>query len=147
MVATDGTNRKAGIMRIYKKVHLGVATTGRIIALRKKQITTGSKCMMLGLEEVDKLLDHEVKGVLKRVTSCPPPSRQILLYSVTFPLTVQTFRRKHMKDPYKINLMEELTLKGSTQEYVIVQERQKWGELMAKKATEAATKGRLLLVP
>merc|ERR1719494_799393 len=52
-------------------------------------------------------------------------NRQILLYSATFPLTVETFMRKHLKDPYELNLMDELTLKGITQYYAFVQERQK----------------------
>lgn len=54
-----------------------------------------------------------------------PQRRQILLYSATFPLTVKQFMEKHLKDPYEINLMEELTLKGVTQYYAFVQERQK----------------------
>jgi len=33
--------------------------------------------------------------------------------------------KKHMHNPYEINLMEELTLKGITQYYAFVQERQK----------------------
>ena len=33
--------------------------------------------------------------------------------------------RKHMRDPYEVNLMDELTLKGITQYYAFVQERQK----------------------
>ena len=32
---------------------------------------------------------------------------------------------KHMKNPYEINLMEELTLRGVTQYYAYVEERQK----------------------
>lgn len=32
---------------------------------------------------------------------------------------------KHLREPYEINLMEELTLKGVTQYYAFVQERQK----------------------
>lgn len=32
---------------------------------------------------------------------------------------------KYLKDPYEINLMEELTLKGVTQYYAFVQEKQK----------------------
>merc|ERR1712142_1341399 len=52
-------------------------------------------------------------------------SRQILLYSATFPLSVQKFMNKHLKKPYEINLMEELTLKGITQYYAYVTERQK----------------------
>lgn len=54
-----------------------------------------------------------------------PGARQVLLYSATFPLTVESFMRKHMRDPYEVNLMDELTLKGITQYYAFVQERQK----------------------
>lgn len=32
---------------------------------------------------------------------------------------------KHLRSPYEINLMEELTLKGVTQYYAFVQEKQK----------------------
>ena len=35
------------------------------------------------------------------------------------------FQKKHLRDPYEINLMDELTLKGVTQYYAFVQERQK----------------------
>ena len=34
-------------------------------------------------------------------------------------------QRKHLDNPYEINLMDELTLKGVTQYYAFVQERQK----------------------
>ena len=34
-------------------------------------------------------------------------------------------QRKHLTNPYEINLMEELTLKGVTQYYAFVQEKQK----------------------
>lgn len=54
-----------------------------------------------------------------------PTERQILLFSATFPLTVESFMRKHLHNPYEINLMDELTLKGVTQYYAFVQERQK----------------------
>merc|ERR1719505_508289 len=125
MVTTGGTNLKDDIMRIYEKVHLVVATPGRILDLMEKQVANVSKCKMLVLDEADKLLSQDFKGMLDRVISHLPPSRQILLYSATFPLTVETFMRKHLKDPYEINLMDELTLKGITQYYAFVEERQK----------------------
>merc|ERR1719470_134071 len=85
----------------------------------EKQVANVSKCRMLVLDEADKLLSQDFKGMLDRVISHLPPSRQILLYSATFPLTVETFMRKHLRDPYEINL------KGITQYYAFVQERQK----------------------
>lgn len=35
------------------------------------------------------------------------------------------FQDKHMRTPYEINLMDELTLRGVTQYYAYVEERQK----------------------
>lgn len=63
--------------------------------------------------------------MLDHVISRLPKDRQIFLFSATFPLTVKQFMEKHLKNPYEINLMEELTLKGVTQYYAFVQERQK----------------------
>jgi len=125
MVTTGGTNLKDDIMRIYEKVHLVVATPGRILDLMEKNVANVEKCKILVLDEADKLLSQDFKGMLDRVISHLPPNRQILLYSATFPLTVEHFMKKYLREPYEINLMDELTLKGITQYYAFVQERQK----------------------
>merc|ERR1711997_470558 len=116
---------KDDIMRIYEKVHLVVATPGRILDLMEKKIADVNNCKMLVLDEADKLLSQDFKGMLDRLISFLPRERQILLYSATFPLTVESFMRKHLHEPYEINLMDELTLKGITQYYAFVQEKQK----------------------
>merc|ERR1711966_627281 len=51
--------------------------------------------------------------------------RQILMFSATFPVTIMDFKNKYMSDAHEINLMDELTLKGITQYYAFVEERQK----------------------
>ena len=40
-------------------------------------------------------------------------------------MTILDFKEKHMTDAHEINLMDELTLKGVTQFYAFVEERQK----------------------
>ena len=57
---------KDDIMRIYEKVHLVVATPGRILDLMEKQVANVSKCRMLVLDEADKLLSQDFKGMLDR---------------------------------------------------------------------------------
>jgi ATP-dependent RNA helicase DDX6/DHH1 len=47
------------------------------------------------------------------------------MYSATFPMIVKEFKDKHLNKPYEVNLMDELTLKGVTQYYAYVEERQK----------------------
>lgn len=54
-----------------------------------------------------------------------PDDRQIMLFSATFPVTVKGFKDRFLRRPYVINLMDELTLKGVTQYYAFVEERQK----------------------
>lgn len=125
MVTTGGTNLKEDIMRLYQKVQVVIATPGRILDLMDKGVANMDQCKLLVLDEADKLLSQDFKGMLDHVIMKLPRERQILLFSATFPLTVKQFMDKHLKNPYEINLMEELTLKGVTQYYAFVQERQK----------------------
>ncbi|KAK7490322.1 hypothetical protein BaRGS_00018483 [Batillaria attramentaria] len=125
MVTTGGTNLKDDIMRLYDPVHVIIATPGRILDLMNKNLVKTDSCGILVLDEADKLLSQDFKGMLDSIIGHLPPHRQILLYSATFPLTVEQFMKKHLKNPYEINLMEELTLKGVTQYYAFVQEKQK----------------------
>jgi len=125
MATTGGTNLKEDIMRLQQLVHVVIATPGRILDLMKKGLAVMEACSMLVMDEADKLLSQDFKNMLDSVISYLRPDRQILLYSATFPCTVDQFIKKHMHNPYEINLMEELTLKGITQYYAYVQEKQK----------------------
>lgn len=125
MVTTGGTNLKDDIVRLYDPVHIIVATPGRIVDLMNKDLVKTNQCKILVLDEADKLLSQDFKGMLDSIINSLPREPQILLYSATFPLTVEEFMKKHLNNPYEINLMDELTLKGVTQYYAFVQERQK----------------------
>jgi len=125
MVTTGGTNLKDDIMRIYDNVHVVIATPGRILDLIEKKVAVMDKCSMFVLDEADKLLSQDFKGMLDLLIGHLPNDRQILLFSATFPITVEQFMRRHLKSAHEINLMEELTLKGVTQYYAFVQEKTK----------------------
>ncbi|XP_061391549.1 ATP-dependent RNA helicase me31b-like [Musca vetustissima] len=122
---------KDDILRLYQKVQLIIATPGRILDLMDKRVADMSHCKILVLDEADKLLSLDFQGIIlnyfyyRRIILKLPKDPQILLFSATFPLTVKNFMEKHLREPYEINLMEELTLKGVTQYYAFVQERQK----------------------
>lgn len=75
--------------------------------------------------QADKLLSPEFVPLVERLIPFLNPARQILLYSATFPVTVKSFKDKWLNKPYVINLMDELTLKGITQYYAFVEEKQK----------------------
>jgi hypothetical protein len=77
------------------------------------------------MDEADKLLSPEFQPVIEQLIGFCAKNRQILLFSATFPLIVKDFKDKFLVKPYEINLMDELTLRGITQFYAYVEERQK----------------------
>ena len=125
MVSTGGTSLKDDIMRLYNTVHILVGTPGRILDLASKGVANLRQCKTVIMDEADKLLSTEFQPLLEQlITSCAP-NRQICLFSATFPVTVKSFKDKFIVNPYEINLMDDLTLKGITQYYAFVKERQK----------------------
>ena len=125
MVTTGGTSLRDDIMRLYQPVHIVVATPGRILDLADKGVARLGSCKTLVMDEADKLLSPEFQPVVEQLIAHLHPDRQVLLYSATFPVAVKAFKDKFLRKPYIINLMEELTLKGVTQYYAFVEERQK----------------------
>lgn len=125
MVTTGGTSLKEDIMRLYNPVHVIVATPGRILDLGSKGVANLKQCNVMVMDEADKLLSPEFQPIIEELIGLLPATHQILLYSATFPLMVKAFKDKFLKKPYEINLMDELTLKGITQYYAYVEERQK----------------------
>ncbi|KAM0787696.1 DExD/H-box ATP-dependent RNA helicase dhh1 [Microbotryomycetes sp. NB124-2] len=126
MVTTGGTTLRDDIMRLSETVHVLVGTPGRILDLASKGIADLSECPMFVMDEADKLLSPEFTPVIEQLLSFLPKERQVMLFSATFPLIVKDFKDKWMQQkPYEINLMDELTLRGVTQYYAFLEERQK----------------------
>ncbi|KAG5492461.1 hypothetical protein JKF63_01039 [Porcisia hertigi] len=125
MVTTGGTTLRDDILRLTNKVHILVATPGRVLDLASKQAVDLSHCHILVLDEADKLLSQEFMEIIDDLYTYLPSQLQSMLFSATFPVTVKAFAERHLHNPYEINLMDELTLKGVTQYYAFVEERQK----------------------
>ena len=106
-------------------VHILVATPGRILDLAGKNIADLSNCTTIVMDEADKLLSVEFQPVIEQLVGFCHPDRQLMLFSATFPMIVKNFKDKCLRNPYEINLMDELTLRGVTQFYAFLEERQK----------------------
>ncbi|CRK36031.1 hypothetical protein BN1708_006889, partial [Verticillium longisporum] len=125
MVTTGGTGLRDDIVRLQDPVHIVVGTPGRILDLAGKTVADLSECPMFIMDEADKLLSIEFTPVIEQLLQFHPKDRQVMLFSATFPLSVKDFSDKNMANPYEINLMDELTLRGITQYYAFVEEKQK----------------------
>jgi ATP-dependent RNA helicase DDX6/DHH1 len=125
MVSTGGTSLREDIMRLYNVVHIMVATPGRVLDLANKNVCDLKNCKMVVMDEADKLLCPEFQPIIEDLIKFVPTERQILMFSATFPMSIVDFKNRYMPDAHEINLMDELTLKGVTQFYAFVEERQK----------------------
>ena len=125
MVTTGGTGLRDDIVRLQDSVHIVVGTPGRILDLAGKHVAHLSECPMFFMDGADKLLSVEFTPVIEQLLRFHPKDRQVMLFSATFPLSVKDFSDKNMVSPYEINLMDELTLRGITQYYAYVEEKQK----------------------
>jgi len=125
MVSTGGTGLKDDILRLQETIHIVVGTPGRILDLAGKGVADLSVCQTFVMDEADKLLSPEFTPVIEQLMAFCPKDRQVMLFSATFPIVVKSFKDKHMNQPYEINLMDELTLRGITQYYAFVEEKQK----------------------
>ncbi|XP_063959494.1 ATP-dependent RNA helicase cgh-1-like [Lytechinus pictus] len=125
MVTTGGTSLRDDILRLEDPVHIVIATPGRILDLMKQSIAKMDKCSVMVLDEADKLLSKDFQNMLDDIISYLPQDRQIMLYSATFPIQVKDFMDRYLTKAYEINLMQELTLKGVSQYYAFVEEKQK----------------------
>lgn len=125
MVTTGGTTLRDDIVRLAEPVHIIVGTPGRILDLAGKNVADLSECPMFIMDEADKLLSPEFTPVIEQLLQYHPKDRQVMLFSATFPITVKHFKDKNMDSPHEINLMDELTLRGITQYYAFVEEKQK----------------------
>lgn len=124
MVSTGGTQLREDIMRLDKGVHIVVATPGRILDLANKDIARLQYCTFFVLDEADKLISQDFQPIIHKIMNFLPKKHQVLLFSATFPQNVAGFV-KSIPDIRKVNMMVDLTLKGVTQYYAFLEEREK----------------------
>ena len=124
MVSTGGTNLRDDIMRLQKPIQVMVGTPGRILDLAVRKIANLADCNMFILDEADKLISEDFQPIILKFLQHLPKNPQYVMMSATFPTSVGNFLRK-IPDIVKINLMRELTLKGLTQYYAYIEEKQK----------------------
>ena len=96
MVTTGGTSIREDIYRLYKTVHILVATPGRVLDLANKQVADLSQVKTLVMDEADKLLSPDFQPIIEHLLEFLAPDRQILMYSATYPAAIQDFIVKYV---------------------------------------------------
>lgn len=128
MGALGGTSIREDILRLENPVHIIVATPGRILDLAEKEVVDLSTVKICILDEVDKLLSTHFMPTTKKIFNFMTKEVQVLLFSATFPKeSTMIFQKEYVPDPHFINMIvqNEVTLKGVTQYYAYIEEKEK----------------------
>merc|ERR1711957_900183 len=113
-------------------VEIVIATPGRLIDFLESGVTNLKRVTYLVLDEADRMLDMGFEPQVRKITSQCRPDRQTLMWSATWPKTVQRLARDICKeDPAHINVGSLDTRTAHTiRQYVeVVQEGDKKARL------------------
>jgi ATP-dependent RNA helicase DBP3 len=109
---------------IKAKINMVVATPGRLISLLRENEIDLSSVTYLVLDEADRLLDMGFEADIREIAgACKPvESRQTLLFSATWPETVQKFGHELVKKKYfRIDIGREPNMVMNEEGEMVVQ--------------------------
>lgn len=99
-------------------VHIAVGTTGRVLDHLQRGRMDLSPLKVLVLDEADKMFEMGFEDELKAIMKFLPARRQTVLFSATFPESIQTLSRQYQKNPVQVVIEEPEQEKPLIEQYV-----------------------------
>ncbi|WP_413287671.1 ATP-dependent RNA helicase DbpA [Bdellovibrio sp. HCB337] len=99
-------------------VHIAVGTTGRVLDHLQRGRMDLSPLKTLVLDEADKMLEMGFEEELKAIMKFVPAVRQTVLFSATFPESIQDLSRRFQKNPVKLVIEEPEEAKALIEQLV-----------------------------
>jgi len=125
-----GQDIERQIRALKKKPQMIVATPGRFMDHMRRKTIRLNEIKMVILDEADEMLNmgfiEDIETILKEI----PEGRQTLLFSATMPKQIQNLANNFMVNPELVSIKsKELTVPNIEQQYVEVNEKQKFDSL------------------
>jgi ATP-dependent RNA helicase DbpA len=92
------------IRALEKGAHLAVGTPGRILDLLERQVLDLRQLSTVVLDEADRMLDMGFREDMERILAETPPSRQTVLFSATFPPTIEALSQAFQRTPVRVTI-------------------------------------------
>ncbi|MDD2780023.1 ATP-dependent RNA helicase DbpA [Sulfuricurvum sp.] len=97
-----GVPMRGQIHSLKHGAHIIVGTPGRVLKLLQMEAFDPSAILSVVLDEADQMIDMGFIEDITTILGFTPPSRQSLLFSATFPDSIQTITSEFMKDPVMV---------------------------------------------
>ncbi len=89
--------------------HIVVGTPGRVLKLLQMEAFDPAQIQTVVLDEADQMIDMGFIEDITAILGYTPPSRQSLLFSATFPESIQTITSEFMKDPVMLQAEQSIS--------------------------------------
>eukprot|EP00808_Paulinella_micropora_P011853 g45753.t1 len=133
VVIYGGMPKQAQISGIRKGVHVITATPGRLLGLMREGLLSLGQVKYLVLDEADRMLDMGFEPDIRAIVAAVTSERQTLLFSATWPKSIQALASEFVKDPVHITIGERDTLtanKRITQTVEVIDEFKRNAKLL-----------------
>ena len=109
-----GVDKYPQISALKKGVHTIVATPGRLLSLERDYLCSLKQVQYLVLDEADRMLDMGFEPDIRKIISMihPKHNRQTLLFSATWPESIQRLGKEFVNNPIHITI-GDVELKAS----------------------------------
>ena len=97
------------IKQFKKKIHIVIATPGRMLDLLNRKAINTSGIKTVVLDEADEMLNLGFRDDLDAILSTVSSNRRTLLFSATMPAEVARIANSYMNDPVKISVGKKNT--------------------------------------
>jgi ATP-dependent RNA helicase DbpA len=91
---------------LEKGAHVAVGTPGRILDLLEREALDTHQLATVVLDEADRMLDMGFREDMERILRETPKTRQTVLFSATFPPSIEAMSRAFQKQPTRVTVVE-----------------------------------------
>ncbi len=104
-VLIGGVSMYAQVRALSRFPRMVIATPGRLIDHIQQRTLSISHFNMVVLDEADRMLDIGFEPQLKRIFQYLPKKRQTLLFSATFPKSIERLAAQYLVNPVRVMLV------------------------------------------
>lgn len=118
LALTGGQSGRDQAEALERGVQIAVGTPGRIADLIDRERLDISNIRTVVLDEADKMLEMGFADELRYIMQAAPTQRQTVLFSATFPETIEGLSRKYQKNPVMVKIEDVKESLPAIEQYV-----------------------------
>ena len=118
VVLSGGQPLRPQLEALERGAHVAVGTPGRVLDLLEREALDTRQLSRVVLDEADRMLDMGFREDMERILQATPATRQTVLFSATFPDSIEALSRSFQKSPTRVTVAEEPTAAPDIQQRV-----------------------------